>query len=205
MALEVGWLWFWRVKPEKKVKPKALFTALQDGKEPAQLEELPVAEILKALKKQYPSFQYNRKVRAGEVDIEEEEMAFELCWSKQHFQFTFFGNAEKHMDRVIDLMASFRLPCYDAGMNKAYPLERPPRFSPSPEEDEHWFEVERIAEEEIAKIKAVTPDQKEQSNRWHEFLRAGGAEFLHKEANRRIQERNKSLQQGKKGGKRGTS
>lgn len=192
MAFEVGWLWFWRVKPKKRVNPEALLTALQGADEPAELEDLPVADILKALKNQYPSLELNRKRRAGEVDIEEEEMAFEMCWSKQHFHFTFFGNGEKLMDQVIDLMSSFRLPCYDAGTNKTYTLKRPPRFSPSPEEEEYFSEVERIAAEELAKIRAATPDRSEQFKRWHEFLRAGGIA-------RRIQERKKKAKEEQKG------
>lgn len=184
MSLEVGLFWFWRVKPKKKAKSKSLLSALQRAQEPAELEDLPVADILKALKKQYPSFKLNRKVRAGEVDIEEEEMAFEVCWSKRHFQFVFFGNAEKHMDRVIDLMASFRLSCYLPDENKTYTLKRPPRFSPSPEEEEYFSELERVAEEEMAKIRASTSDQQERSRRWHEFLRSGGLK-------RSIQERKK--------------
>lgn len=184
MSLEVGRLWFWRVKPKKKVKPETLFSALERDREPTELEDLPVADILKGLKKLYPSFEVNRKVRAGEVDIEEEEMAFEVCWSNRHFHFVFFGNAEKHMDRIIDLMTSFRLPCYVPDENKAYTLKKPPRFSPSPEEDEYWSEVEKVAKEEMAKIRASTSDPHEQFKRWHEFLRSGSL-------GRRIQEQKK--------------
>lgn len=191
MSLEVGRLWFWRVKPKKKVKPETLLSALQGPGEAAELEDLPVADILKGLKKQYPSFKLNQNVRAGEVDIQEEEMAFEVCWSNRHFHFVFFGNAEKHMDRVIDLMTRFSLPCYVPDENKAYTLKRPPRFSPSPEEDEYFSEIEKRADEEMAKIRASTSVPNEQVRRWHEFLRAEGVKSLGEQAVRRIQERKK--------------
>jgi hypothetical protein len=90
MAFEAGRLWFWRVKPRKGADPGALCTALEAGNEPAELEDVPVAAILKALTKQYPSLELSRKRRLGAVDLEDEEMAFELDWSKRHFHFTFF-------------------------------------------------------------------------------------------------------------------
>src|SRR5690349_20700195 len=129
MAFEAGRLWFWRPKPRKRSDPVALCTALEAGREPAELEDVRVAEILKALKEHYPSLELSRKRRLGEVDLEDEEMAFELDWSQQHFHFTFYGYAGKHMDRVVDLMTKQGLPCYDASGGKMYTVKKPPRFT----------------------------------------------------------------------------
>lgn len=191
MAFEAGQLWFWRVKPNKKPDPVALCTLLDKGNEPADLEELSVADILKALKNRYPSIELNRKLRAGEADIPDEETAIEFVWSKRHFVFTFYGDAEKQMDRIVEVMTKQRVPCYDASYTeKYYSLKNPPRFDTrTPEEEEIDKEVNNVAEEEVAKIKASTADQSEVSRRWQMFLHTGGVNLIYQEAIRRVEAR----------------
>lgn len=199
MAWEVGHLWFWRVKRTKRADPATICELLQKGNEPADLEELSLAEILKALKKQYPSIELNRKLRAGEVDLPDEEMAIEFCWSKRHFFFTFYGDAEKQMDRVVDLMTKQRVPCYDADTEIHYTLKDPPRFDTrTPEEEEIDKEVNKVAAEEVAKIKASTTDQSEVSRRWQVFLHTGGVNLLYQEAIQRIEARTPKNSKGRK-------
>src|SRR5687768_8032634 len=102
MGMETGWLSFWRVQVGTKTKPEATYDALQDGKEPGALDDLPVDDILAALTEQYPCF--DPKAEFAEIDIPEEETAIEPRWSKKHFHFTFYGDAFKQMDRVTELM-----------------------------------------------------------------------------------------------------
>jgi hypothetical protein len=74
-----GDLWFWRVKPTEKSKsPEVIHGDLAEGKVPADLDDLPIDDILAALKERQPSLTFNRKERVGELDLEDEEMAIEL-------------------------------------------------------------------------------------------------------------------------------
>jgi hypothetical protein len=92
MGMETGWLSFWRVKAGKKPDPAATYAALEDGQEPAGLEDLPVDNILAEIKRQYPAFDPETEV---EVDLPDEEAAFVPQRDKKHFRFTFYGLRER--------------------------------------------------------------------------------------------------------------
>ena len=61
MAVEAGWLWFWRKKRGKKNAAESICRALSEDERVTDLEDLPVEEILTALKKQYPKIRFDRK------------------------------------------------------------------------------------------------------------------------------------------------
>jgi hypothetical protein len=122
--MEMGWLSFWRVKAGKDATPEASYDALHHEKEPAGLDDLPVGDILAAVKQQYPSF--DPKAEFVEIDIRDEETAIEPRWNKKRFHFTFYGNAFKQMNRTTGLKTRLGLTCYDAGTEKMYCVEKPP-------------------------------------------------------------------------------
>lgn len=172
--METGWLSFWRVKAGKKPKPEATYDALQDGKEPAALDDLPVDDILAALKQQYPSFDPNAEF--VEVDIPEEETAIEPRWNKKHFHFTFYGDAFKQMDRVTELMTRLGLACYDAGTKTMYSVEQPPpSFEGTPEEQTFYNALDKTLSDAAANARASTTNPQDRLKMLKEFLDSGAA------------------------------
>jgi hypothetical protein len=189
MAVEAGWLWFWRQKRGKKIAAESICRALSEDERVTDLEDLPVEEILTALKKQYPKIKFDRKNRAGEVDIPDEQTAIEPRWSGKHFVFTFYGDAWKQMERVVELMTKFKLPCYDSGERKVYTLSKPPRFTGTPDEEALNAEWENVMLEEAAKIEALASDPREMLKRKKAFVDSGGMERAREEAVRRVNAR----------------
>lgn len=189
MAVEAGRLWFWRLKPRKKADPETLCEQLADNTAPPDLEAIPVKEILAALKKLYPSCSLDRAKQVGEADFPDEEAAFEPRWSSSHFVFTFYGNAWKHMDRVVELMTRLGLPCYVAGERRMYTLKNPPRFTGTADEEAIQSEWEKVMMEESAKIEAAAPNRLEALKRKQAFVESGGVERAREEAIRRLQAR----------------
>jgi hypothetical protein len=189
VAVEAGWLWFWHLKPRKKSDPEALSEQLADGKVPAELQELPVDEILAALQEQYPSLLLDRDARAGEVDMPEEQTAIEPCWSSKHFVFTFYGDAWKQMDRVVELMTRFGLACYDSGERKMYTVQKPPRFTGTPDQEAIQAEWEKVMREESAKIEAAAPNRLEAVKLKQAWVESGGIKRAREDAIRRVQSR----------------
>ncbi len=172
--METGWLSFWRVKAGEKAKQEATYDALQDGKEPSALDDLPVDEILAAIKQQYPSF--DPKAEFVEIDIPEEETAIEPRWNKKHFHFTFYGDAFKQMDRVTELMTRHGLACYDAGTKTMYSVdEPPPSFEGTPEEQIFHEAFDTILSEAAAKARATAANPMERLKMLQEFVDSGKA------------------------------
>ena len=175
MGMETGWLWFWRAKPGKAVGPEAAQVALQEGEEPADLEDLPVDDILAALKKQYPGF--DPKGEDVGIDLPEEESAIEPAWSRKHFYFTFYGDPARQMDRVVGLMRPFGLDCYDEGARQLHPSDGPPpNFQGTPEERAFFDALDRTLSKAADDACAATDDPQERLKRLNAFLRSGAAE-----------------------------
>lgn len=129
MSFEAGWLWFLKLKTGESAEPGALCEQLVEQIEPEQLADLPTDEILQSLQAKFASLRLNTEEREGEVESSEEDASFRVKWSRKHFIFSFFGDAWPLMDRVVELMTSFGVPCYDGGALKMYTVEAPPRFS----------------------------------------------------------------------------
>src|SRR4051794_33317118 len=62
-------------------------------------------------------------------------------WDKKHFRFTFYGNGERQMDRVVELMTRFGLACYDAATRKMYSVGAPPPSFQGTPEDQSFFDA----------------------------------------------------------------
>lgn len=189
VAVEAGWLWFWRLKPGKTADPARVCEQLVDDNAPAELETLPAEEVLAALQAHYPTLELDRDTRAGDVDLPDEQTAFELRWSNRHFAFTFYGDAWKQMDCVVDLMTKLSLPCYDFGERKMYTTKRPPRFTGTRDEEAIVKEWERVMMEESAKIEATSPNRLEAVMRKKKWVDSGGMQRAREEAIRRVQAR----------------
>lgn len=188
--METGWLSFWRVKAGKKAKPQATYDALQEGKEPAALEDLPVDDILAAIKRQYPSF--DPKAEFVEIDIPVEEAAIEPRWSKKHFHFTFFGDAFKQMDRVTELMTRLGLACYDAGTKTMYSIQKPPpSFEGTPDEQMFHDAFDKTFSEAAAKARATAESPQERLMMLKGFLDSGAAKAALDAEMERLQEKRK--------------
>ena len=179
-------MWFWRLKRGKKASAESIARALYEDEEVVGLELLPVEEILDALKRQYPKIKLNRKNRAGEVDIPEEQTAIEPRWGTSHFLFTFYGDAWKQMDHVVELMTRFKLACYDAIERKMHTLKKPPRFTGTADEEAINAEWEKVMMEERAKIQAAASDPQQMLKKMKAFVESGGIERAREEAVRRI-------------------
>lgn len=174
MGMETAWLSFWRVKPGKKAKPQATYDALQDGKEPATLDDLPVDDILAAIKKQYPRF--DPKAEFAEIDIPKEQTTIEPRWNKKHFHFTFFGDAFKQMDRVTKLMTRLGLACYDAGTKTMYSVEQPPpSFQGAPDDQIYDKALDKTLSEAAAKARATATNPQERLKMLKDFIDSGAA------------------------------
>ena len=159
MPSEAGWLWFWRLRPGMSVDPENLCERLEDDEEPPELVDLPVEEILAALSAQYPSLDLDRERGFGEVKLPEEDTTIEPRWGKSHFCFAFYGDAWQQMDRVVELMTRFGLPCYEAyHEQKMYTVEDPPRFAGTPEEEALERDVDEILKEEASKLDPKDPN-----------------------------------------------
>jgi hypothetical protein len=189
VASEVGWLWFWVMTAKKKASPTVIRQALIDGRTPDGLQGLAVDEILAALKEHFPSVKLNKKKRLGEFDLPDEQTAFELSWSDKHVAFTFYGDAWKQMDAVVDLMTKSGLACYDYGGQKMYSVQKPPRFTGTADEEEIKAEWDKVMMEESNKIEASTSNRLEQLKQKHAFMKSGGMERAREEAVRRVKAR----------------
>jgi len=189
MAIEAGCLWFWRPKRNQAVKPEELCGLLSDHQRPTELHDLPVDDILSALKRQYPALEWNMEARAGEVDIPEEQTAIEPRWSAKHFFFTFYGDARKQMHRVVQLMTKFGLACYDAGERKMHTVRKPPRFVGTVRQEALTAMWDKVMMEEFKKIEDSTPDRREQVKLKKAFVDSGGLKRTREEAARRLNER----------------
>jgi hypothetical protein len=169
--METGWLAFWRVKAGQKVDPPATYDALQEGKQPAALEDVPVDDILAEIKRRYPTFDPENEV---EVDIPEEEAAFVPHWDEKHFRFTFYGDPERQMDRVVELMTRFGLACYNAGTRTMYSeTEPPPSFQGTPEEQQRSTALDAAMNDAVRQAHAASSDPKERLKMVTEMMKSG--------------------------------
>lgn len=190
MGMETGWLSFWRVKAGKKAKPEATYEALQDGKEPSALDDLPVDHVLAALKQQYPSF--DPSAEFIEIDIPEEETAIEPQWNKKHFHFTFYGDAFKQMDRVTEVMTGLGLACYDAGTKTMYSVEKPPpSFQGTPEEQAFSNALDKTLSTAAAEARAAATDPQDRLRRLKAFVDSGAMQAALEEEMKRSQPKQK--------------
>lgn len=188
--METGWLSFWRVKAGKKAKPDATYDALQEGKDPAALEDLPVDDILAALKQQYLSFDPNAEF--VEIDIPDEETAIEPRWSKKHFHYTFYGDAFRQMDRVTKLMTRLGLACYDAGTKTMYSVEAPPpSFEGTPEDQTFFNALDKTLSKAAADARASTSNPQDRLKQLKGFLDSGAAKEALDEELKRLQDKQK--------------
>src|SRR5687768_2200235 len=99
MATEAGTLLFWKPAGAKRKPPVPgkVYKALLAGNQPDYVEDLPVEQIVRALKEQYPELERTGKAFA-EVDLDEEQAGIEMAWNRKHFCLDFYGDAFRQME-----------------------------------------------------------------------------------------------------------
>lgn len=186
MAVEAGTLVFWRMTSPTSAKAMKAWKALLQEEQPVGLQPLPIEEILAVLEKEYPGLELDRKKRAGEADFPKLEAAFEPRWSEVHIAFSFYGDGYALMDRVVEIMSGFELPCFVVEDRKQFTLKKPPRFTGTADEEALQKEWEKVMTEEAAKMKAAAASPQEAMKAMLKWTQTGGMDRAREEAQRRI-------------------
>lgn len=128
MATEVGKLYFWKQRSEL-IGSRQLADSLDTGELPNLIADLPLVELVKALRAAYPNGAWSVAARAGEVDFPAQEAAFEFKWFSKHLRVLAYGDAFDEMDRLARFLAKLELACFDAIENRQYSIDNLPSFA----------------------------------------------------------------------------
>lgn len=170
MGMVIGSLVFWKPRPGSRKTGRQLDQALQSGKEPPELQPLPVKGIVTALRRQYPEMEWSDGF--AEVDLDDVQAGIELSWKPDHFRFDFYGNGFPQTDVVARLFATFGCSCYFVGEKDDFPPDKLPKFhDPGADAD-----LDAKLEAMKAHAMAAGPDPQQRLKAALEFMNLPGSQ-----------------------------